>query len=103
MAEEEAEVGAAMAITTYGHPLTEVSSFKSLVQVLLVSENVWQLVIWNLCRARQKWLWRSRVIGKEGADIGDFLYCGSSGSTYIWVGDVGNISADWEDAGKVSP
>ena len=33
----------------------------------------------------------------------DVLYHGSSGGIHIGVRDVGNVPADWEDAGRISP
>ena len=62
MATEEAEAGTAVALTSYGRPLTAVSSFKFLGQVLSESDDNWLVVIQNFWRARQKWA------GQEGAN-----------------------------------
>ena len=45
-----------MELTAYGLPLTAVSSFKYLGQVMLESDNKFMAVIRNLWRARQKWV-----------------------------------------------
>ena len=37
-----------MSLTSYGHPLTVVSSFKYLGWVLLTSDDGWLAVIWSL-------------------------------------------------------
>ena len=49
----------AMSLTAYGGPLATVSSFKCMGQVLSDSGYNWKEVIWNLRRARKKWVWLS--------------------------------------------
>ena len=53
LAEEEARSGAAKALTTYGRPLTPVSSFKSFGRTLLVSNDDWLVAVYNLRQLRR--------------------------------------------------
>ena len=68
MAAEEAEVGRAMALTTYIRPRTSVSPFKYLVGVLLDSDDNCTTLIRNLRRASKIWERLFQVFVWEGED-----------------------------------
>ena len=57
-----------MDITAYGISHNPVNSFKYLGRVLLAVGKYWPVVVNNLCRARKKWAWLTRVLRREGAD-----------------------------------
>ena len=64
----EVEAGVETELTDYGRPLTSVPPLKYLGQVLSASSDDWAEVVHNLRKARSKWAWLSRVLGREGAD-----------------------------------
>ena len=66
--EEEAREGTYRALTDYGFPLSQVTSFKYLGRVLAAEDNYSPVVVRDLWRARQKWEWLNRVISRDGAD-----------------------------------
>ena len=53
--EEEAREGKDRALSTYGVPLSQVTSFKYQGQVLAAEDENWTAVVRNLRRTRQKW------------------------------------------------
>ena len=55
-------------ITSYGIPLTPVTSSKYLGRVLSAADNDWPEVVHKLWRARQKWARLYLVLIREGAD-----------------------------------
>ena len=55
------------AFSTYGHPLYMVTSFKYLVQVILVMDNDWTAVVKNLDWVKKVWSRMSRILSREGA------------------------------------
>ena len=68
LAEEESQMGAAMAFQAYGRPLDTFLSFKYLGRLLTETDNDWAPVIENLQKARKIWDRLSRILGREGAD-----------------------------------
>ena len=52
LAEEEAQGGTERSLTSYGVPLSQVTSFKYLGIFLEAEENYWPAVVRNLRRAR---------------------------------------------------
>ena len=56
------------ALTTYGSPLSKVTSFKYLGRVLSAEDDNWTAVVRNLKCARQKWARLTRILIREGAD-----------------------------------
>ena len=68
LAEEEERAGAETAFTSDGIPLAPVTSFKYLGQILTKADDDWPSVVRNLRKARRKWVWLTRVLGREGAD-----------------------------------
>ena len=68
LAEEEAQAGDEASITSYGIPISPVTSFRYLVRILLVADKNWPSVIRNLRKARQKWVRIMRLLSMEGAD-----------------------------------
>ena len=52
LAEEEAQEGTERSLTSYGVPLSQVTSFKCLGIVMEAEENYWPAVVLNLRRAR---------------------------------------------------
>ena len=55
-------------ITTYGAPLSQVTSSKYMGRVIVTEEDDWLSVVRNLWRARQKWLRMTHILISEGAD-----------------------------------
>ena len=68
LAEEEAWEGTETALTDYGVPLSQVTSFKYLGRVLAAEDNDWPEVVHNLWCTRQKWEPLTRILSREGAD-----------------------------------
>ena len=68
LVEEEDREGMERALTTYGFPLYQVTSFKYLRQVLAAEGNAWPEVVRGLWRARKKWERLNRVFSREVAD-----------------------------------
>ena len=68
LAKEEARSGTDRALTAYGFPLSQVTSFKYLERVLAAEDNAWPSVVCNLWRSRQKWAHLTWVLRREGAD-----------------------------------
>ena len=66
--EEEAQAGTERAFTTYGVPLSQFTSFKYLERALMAEDDDWPAVVRNLRRARQKWVWLTRILIREGAN-----------------------------------
>ena len=60
--------GTERALTAYGVPLSQVTSFKYIGQVIAVEEEDWPTVVRNLQRASQKWMQLTRLLSREGAD-----------------------------------
>ena len=56
------------ALTAYGVPLYQVTSFKYLGRVLAAEDDYWPAVVRNLRHARQKWARLSWVLSREGVD-----------------------------------
>ena len=55
------------ALTAYGEPLSQVTSFKYLWRVLAAEDNSWLEMARNLRNDRQKWVWLTRILSKERA------------------------------------
>ena len=53
--EEEAREGEERALTSYGVPLYQVTSFKYLGRGFAAEEDYWPAVVRNLRHSRQKW------------------------------------------------
>ena len=66
--EEKDWEGMERALTSYGVPLSQVTSFKYLGQVLAAEDNDWPAVVRNLRRARKKWVWITWVLSREVED-----------------------------------
>ena len=64
----ESRAGYEMDLTTYGHPLMAVSSFKYLGRVLSASDDDWPVVVSNTRKAHNDWASLSMVLGQEGVD-----------------------------------
>ena len=79
LSREEARAGTEMEITSYGIPITPVTSFKYLGGVLSNEDNDWPEVVRNLWRAWQKWERLTRVLSRGGADAR------TSGQIYLSV------------------
>ena len=79
LAEEEAREGTVRALTAYGVPLYQVTSFKYLGRVLAAEDDYWPAVVRNLRHARQKWERLTWVLSREGADAR------TSGQIYLSV------------------
>ena len=95
-------MGIATSISTYGIPLSPVSSFKYLGIVLLVEDNNWMSEVRNLRRARDNWLRLTRVLGREGS------YSRTLGMFYVAVVQVvllhgSETSMNWEYFGRLPP
>ena len=56
------------ALSAYGVPLSQVTSFKYLERVLSAEDDDWLAVVRNLWRARQKWVGLTQLLIREGAD-----------------------------------
>ena len=57
-----------MALTSYGDPLSQVTSFKYMGQVLATEDYNFPTVVRNLRRTRQKWERLTWILSREGAD-----------------------------------
>ena len=68
LAEEEACEGTERALTAYAVPLSQVTSFKCLVQVFAAEEDDWLVFVCNIRCTRQKWKQMTQVLIREGAD-----------------------------------
>ena len=68
LAEEKARVSTERTLTAYGFPLSQVTSFKYLGQVLAAEDDKYPAVVRNLWRARQKWVRLTRILSREGVD-----------------------------------
>ena len=79
LAEEESREGTERAITAYGVPLSQVTSFKYLGRVLAAEDDDCPSVVRKLRRAKQKWEWLTRVLSREGE------YAWASGQIYLAV------------------
>ena len=55
MEAEESSTGAETSLTTYGHPLMTVSSFKYMGRVLSALDDDWPVVVENIRKAQKKW------------------------------------------------
>ena len=55
-------------LSAYGTPLTAVSLFRYLGQMLSSTDNNCPAVEWNLRRARVKWGWLAKILGRDGVD-----------------------------------
>ena len=64
--EEEARAGLTMDFQAYSRPLTLVTSFKYLGQVLTASDNDWTGVVDNLRKAQFNWDRMSRILVRGG-------------------------------------
>ena len=65
--EKEAWEGAYLVITSYGVPLTPVTSFKYLGRFLSAADDNWTLVVNSLYIVRQKWERLTKVLNRYGA------------------------------------
>ena len=75
----------------YGPPLTLMSSFKYLGQILIASDNNWPGVVGNLSNFQKKWDSLSRILGREAVKtvgVRDVFQDGGSGRVSIWIRDV---------------
>ena len=79
LAEEEAPAVIERALTAYGVPLSQVTSFKYLGQVLTAEYKKWIAVVSYPKRARQKWAWMTRILSREG------VYAWTPGNIYLAV------------------
>ena len=79
LTEEEAQVGAERALTSYGVTLSQVNSFNYLGRVLAAEEDDWPAVMRNLRRTKQKWAWLTQILSREGS------YARTSGHIYLAV------------------
>ena len=68
LAEEEARERTEKALTAYGVPLSQVTSFNYLWQVMAAEEDEYPAVVRNLWRARNNWAQLTRALIREGAD-----------------------------------
>ena len=66
-------------LTTYGSPLSKVTSFKYLGRVLSAEDDNWTAVVRNLRRARHKWVQLTWVLRREDSDAR------TSGQIYLVV------------------
>ena len=64
LAEEEARAGDETTITAYEIPLTPVTSFKYLGEILTAAEYDWPEVVSNLRKERSKWALLIRLLGR---------------------------------------
>ena len=55
LAEEEARAVDETSITSYGIPLSPVTSFKCLGRIIMVEDEDWPAVVSNLRKSRRKW------------------------------------------------
>ena len=76
---EETEEHMGQVLSEYRTPLTAVSSFRYLGRALLSTDNNWPAVEWNLWRARGKWGWLTKILGREGS------YKRTAGRLYVAV------------------
>ena len=84
-----------MALTDYVRSPMVVPSLKYLGQVLLASDNYWQALIHNLCRAQLKWVCLLWVLGLEGGgctDVSNVLHRDGSGGATLQVGFMGYVT-----------
>ena len=56
------------ALTVYGSPLSQVTSFKYLGQFLTAEDDDWPEVVRNLRRNRQKWERLTQILSRETAN-----------------------------------
>ena len=84
--EEKARQGIERAITSYGSPLAQVTSFKYLGRVLAAEDNDWPAMVHNLRCARQKWARLTWILSREGADDRNLghIYLGLAQSVIIY-------------------
>ena len=68
LAVEEDPAGTETALWDHEVPLTNVSSFKYLGRLLMYIYNNWLMVVANLRKARKKWDWITRTLGREGGN-----------------------------------
>ena len=68
MVEEEAQVGAEMALQAYGRPLETLASFRYLGRLRTATYDFWPEVAVNLKKAWRIWSHLSRILGREGED-----------------------------------
>ena len=68
LAKEEARVGAETVFTSYGVPLAQVNSFKYIGWIIMAVDDDWPELVRDLQKARCKWAWLTRVMGREGVD-----------------------------------
>ena len=66
--EEEARKGTERALTAYGAPLSQVTSFKYLERFLATENDDWTEVVPNLRRSRHKWVRPTWLLSREGAN-----------------------------------
>ena len=55
----------ARAFSAYGNPLEMVTYFRYLGRVILVVDDNWPTVIWNLAKARKLWRRMMRILNRE--------------------------------------
>ena len=68
LAAEQASEGSTGAPTAYGIHLATSPSFKYPVRILSTLDGNCQEVVHNLGKAWKRWLWLSRLMGREGVD-----------------------------------
>ena len=68
LVEEEAKEGTERALSAYGVPFSQVTSFKYIRRFLSAEGNDWPAVVGNLRHTSQKWARLTRVLSREVAD-----------------------------------
>ena len=66
--EEEARKGTERALTAFGFPLSQVTSFNYLERFLAAENDDWTEVVRNLRRSMHKWVRPTWLLRREGAD-----------------------------------
>ena len=57
------------AFHAYGTKVRAVTEFKYLGRVLTHTDDDWPAVAGNIRKARARWGWLARILGREGADL----------------------------------
>ena len=79
LAEEEARAGDNTEFTADATPLPQVTSFKYIGRIIMVTDNDWPTAVGNLRKERPNWMRLAKVLGREGADAR------TSGQIYLEV------------------
>ena len=94
MAAEEMQEITERYFGVYGLPLTLAPYFKYHGQIITTLDDDWPELVINLRKEQKKWDRKKRIYGQEGrrnhAGVGKFIQGSSEGSSYFWVGNVGD-------------